>query len=164
MSDAQFAKEAAQGGLAEVRLGKLAQERGSNETVKSFGQRMIVEHEAAGDHLKNAAAKEQIALPNDLSARDQQVYDQLSKLNGSEFDRAYAKDMVEDHQKDLAAFQREADNGRNQNIKTFAAQTVPMIQEHLNQAREMIKTVSPATSRHGKSKKRVQSVAFTRSR
>jgi putative membrane protein len=147
MSDTHFAREAARGGMAEIQLGKLASERGSNEVVKAFGERMVVQHGAAGDQLKAAAQKENINLPAGIGSKEQQTYDRLARLSGDAFDRAYAKNMVEDHEKDLQAFQNEADNGKNENIKAFAAQTVPMIQEHLNQAREMLKTVAQTSER-----------------
>jgi putative membrane protein len=145
--DAHFARAAAQGGMAEIQLGRLASDRGSSDVVKAFGERMVVQHGAAGDLLKAAAQKENITLPGKVSARDQQTYDRLSNLSGSAFDRAYARDMVEDHEKDMAAFQHEANAGADENIKTFALQTTPMIQEHLNQAREMLKSVSQTSSR-----------------
>ena len=148
MTDARFAKAAAQGGLAEIQLGRLAGDQGSNEMVKAFGERMVVQHGAAADQLKAAAQKENITLPTGMNSKDQQIYNQLAKLSGSAFDRAYAQDMVEDHEKDLADFQNEATNGKNASIKAFAAQTVPMIQEHLNQAREIQKAVAQTATSH----------------
>jgi putative membrane protein len=147
ITDQAFAKDAARGGMAEVKLGKLAEDNGSSEAVKTFGTRMVAEHTKAGHKLKEAAAQEHIALPTDLAAKDQATYDRLSKLSGADFDRAYAQDMVKDHQQDLRDFQREANHGNDDVIKAFAAQTVPMIQQHLDQAKEMLKTVSPTGSR-----------------
>lgn len=149
VTDQQFAQEAAQGGMAEIKLGQLAQDKGSSEVVKSFGQRMVVEHTTAADRLKEAAAKENISLPDKLSSKDQSTCDTLSKLSVAEFDRAYARYMVKDHQDDLQAFQKEASSGKSEAIRSFASQTVSMIQQHLNQAKEMLKTVSPtAANRH----------------
>jgi putative membrane protein len=147
MKDETFAKVAARGGLTEVKLGKLAMDQGSSEAVKAFGTRMVSEHTKAGDKLKEAAKEEQIGLPTDISARDQAAYDRLSKLSGADFDQAYAQDMVKDHQQDLRDFQREANHGNDDVIRGFAAETVPMIQQHLEQAKEMLKTVSPPISR-----------------
>jgi putative membrane protein len=156
MTDQVFAKDAARGGMAEVKLGELAQDNGSSEAVKTFGTRMVAEHRKAGDKLKEAAAQEHIALPTDLAAKDQATYDRLSKLSGADFDSAYAQDMVKDHQQDLRDFQREANRGNDDPIRAFAAQTIPMIQQHLEQAKEMLKTVSPTTSRRsGKSSSRL---------
>ena len=147
--DVHFAKEAAQGGMAEVKLGQLAQEKGSNDSVKSFGKRMVDDHSKAGDKLKEVASHESITLPSDLSAKDQATYDRLSKLNGAAFDRAYARDMVKDHETDVAAFQKEANAGKNDSLKSFASETLPTLQDHLKQAKEMMKTVGGATAAEG---------------
>jgi putative membrane protein len=156
ITDQAFAKDAARGSMAEVKLGKLAQDNGSSEAVKTFGTRMVAEHTNADHKLKEAAAQEHIPLPTDLAAKDQATYDRLSKLSGADFDRAYAQDMVKDHQQDLRDFQREANHGNDDLIRAFAAQSVPMIQRHLEQAKEMLKTVSPTTSRRsGKSSSRL---------
>jgi putative membrane protein len=147
MKDEAFVRAAARGGLSELKLGKLAMDQGSNETVKAFGTRMVAEHTKAGDELKEAAKEENIGLPTDLTTKDQATYDRLSKLTGAEFDQAYAQDMVKDHQQDLRDFQREANHGNDDVIRSFASETVPMIQQHLDQAKEMLKAVSPAVSR-----------------
>lgn len=147
MTDQAFTRAAARGGLAEIKLGKLANDSGSSEAVKAFGTRMVAEHTKSSDKLKEAAEQERIALPADLSAKDQAAYDRLSKLSGAEFDRAYAQEMVKDHEQDLRDFTREANHGNDDLIRGFAAQTVLMVQQHLEQAKEMLKTVSPASSR-----------------
>jgi putative membrane protein len=147
MKDEAFVRAAARGGLSEIKLGKLAMDQGSNEAVKAFGTRMVAEHTKAGDDLKEAAKEEVIGLPTDLTAKDQATYDRLSKLSGAEFDQAYAQDMVKDHQQDLRDFQREANHGNDDVIRGFASETVPIIQQHLDQAKEMLKAVSPAVSR-----------------
>jgi putative membrane protein len=148
-ADARFAKEAAQGGMAEVKLGQLAQEKGSNDTVKSFGKRMVNDHSKAGDKLKEAASKENVTLPTDISAKDQATYDRLSKLNGAAFDRAYAKDMVRDHQTDIAMFQKEAKGGKTESLKSFASETLPTLQDHLKEAKDMMKTVGATSPSKG---------------
>ena len=75
VSDTQFAKKAAQGGMADVKLGLLAQEKGTSDAVKKFGQRMVEDHTKAGDELKRAVAQENITLPDDISAKDKATYD-----------------------------------------------------------------------------------------
>jgi putative membrane protein len=147
--DVHFAKEAARGGMAEVKLGQLAQEKGSSDTVKTFGKRMVDDHSKAGDKLKEVASHESITLPSDLSAKDQATYDRLSKLNGAAFDRAYARDMVKDHETDVAAFQKEANAGKNDSLKSFASETLPTLQDHLKHAKEMMKTVGGAAAAEG---------------
>lgn len=148
-SDATFAKHAAQGGMAEVKMGQLAQDKGSSDTVKMFGQRMVQDHSAANDKLKRVAAQENITLPTRLSAKDQATYDRLSKLSGHAFDRAYAQDMVQDHVNDIAEFKKEAANGTDSAIKGFATETLPTLQDHLKMARQMLHTVSPSSAAAG---------------
>lgn len=145
-ADETFAKKAASGGMAEVKLGQLAEERGSNPAVKSFGRRMVQDHSRADNELKSASSKENITLPAELDKSDQATYDRLSKLSGDAFDRAYARDMVKDHTKDVSEFQKEAKNGRNEAIKNFAAQTLPTLQTHLDQAKQMEQAVNQSSN------------------
>jgi putative membrane protein len=152
VSDAHFVKEAAQGGMAEVKLGQLAQEKGASESVKKFGKRMEDDHSKANDKLKEAASKENIPVPSDIGAKNQANYDRLSKLSGAAFDRAYANDMVKDHQTDVAAFQKEANAGKNDSIKRFASETLPTLQDHLKEAKEMQKSVTASHTRNSKAR------------
>ncbi len=141
LSDADFAREAAEGGMAEVKLGQLAEDKGSSQAVKDFGRRMVDDHSQANEKLKTIADAEHLSIPTALDKHDQAVYDKLSKLSGDVFDRAYARDMVKDHQSDVEAFRQEASNGRDEGIKTFASETLPTLQDHLKMAREMMQTV-----------------------
>jgi putative membrane protein len=130
--DARFAMMAAQGGMAEVQLGQLAAQKASNPDVKAFGQQMVDDHSKANDQLKSVAQGENMTLPSSLSAKDQALYTKLQNLSGAEFDKAYVRAMVKDHQEDVKEFQKEADNGKDPQIKNFASQTLPVLQQHLS--------------------------------
>jgi len=147
ISDAAFAREAAEGGIAEVKLGQLAEEKGSSQEVKDFGKRMVTDHTKVNDELKADAAKEKFTLPTEMSKRDQMAYDRLSKLSGAAFDRAYARDMVSDHRADIAEFLKESKNGKQEWAKDFASQTLPTLREHLKQAEEVLHAVEPAKTK-----------------
>jgi putative membrane protein len=142
-NDTTFAKKAAAGGIAEVKMGQLAQQKGTAISVKKFGARMVEDHSKAGDELKQAATQSSITLPTDMSAKDKATYDMLSKLSGAAFDRAYARDMVRDHEEDIAEFNKEANSGHNPAVKDFATQTLPTLQDHLKDAKEMRQNVAP---------------------
>jgi putative membrane protein len=137
MADEEFAKKAAQGSMAEVKLGQLAEEKAQSEEVKKFAKRMVEDHTKANDKLKEVAMKENVNLPTDLDSKDEAKYDSLSKLSGPQFDKAYAREMVKDHEQDIAEFRREATNGQKPDLKRFAAETLPTWQSHLKQARGM---------------------------
>lgn len=146
MSDADFAKKAAEGGMAEVKLGQLAQDKAANKDVKDLGQRMVDDHTKADDNLKTAAAKNDITLPAKLDQKDQGTYERLSKLSGQEFDRSYTRDLVKDHKTDIAMFRHEATEGKDPAIKQFAANTLPTLESHLKEAEHTLQAVSPKTA------------------
>ncbi len=133
-ADKEFVKEAAQGGVAEVELGKLAQEKGSSVAVKQFGARMVQDHSKANQDLQQAATAAKIDVPTAMSGKDQKLEKKLSKLSGPSFDREYVKAMVSDHKNDLKAFKRESESGNLPQIKEFAANTIPALEEHLKSA------------------------------
>lgn len=132
--DTDFARHAASGGLAEVSMGKLAESHAQSADVKSFGQRMVQDHSKANDQLMAAAAQANIKLPASPMPKDQAAINRLSKLQGAAFDRAYGQEMVKDHKKDIAEFEREAKGGGDTHLKTFASNTLPTLKEHLQMA------------------------------
>lgn len=135
--DQTFAREAAEGGLAEVELGKLATENAGSADVKQFGQRMITDHSKANDELKAIAQKLSITLPTAVAPKHKALRDKLAKLKGSAFDTEYMREMVKDHEQDVAKFQKEARGGLNTELKAFASKTVPILEEHLSLAKDI---------------------------
>ena len=136
-TDSTFVKKAAQGGMAEVELGQLATRKASSEEVKKFGQRMVDDHSKANEQLKQVAAEKNIDVPQQLDAKDKATKARLEKLSGERFDKAYMKDMVRDHQKDVAEFQRASKIAKDPAIKNFAQQTLPTLQDHLKEAQKI---------------------------
>jgi putative membrane protein len=140
-----FAIRAAQGGLAEIKLGRLAAEKGSAADVKAFGQQMVDDHGKANQQLKAAAESEGMTLPSDVNGKQQVMYDRLSKLSGAQFDAAYVKDMLMDHEEDVKDFKKESESGRDEKFRSFASQTLPVIQGHLDKLRAMEPQVSSSS-------------------
>jgi putative membrane protein len=140
--DESFYKEAAEGGLAEVDQGNLAQEKGQGQDVKAFGAMMVHDHSAANDKLKALASSKGIDLPNSPSVGQMATIGKLKVLSGDTFDKSYIKGMVKDHQDDIAAFEKEAKNGKDPEARHFAAATLPTLKMHLS------KIQSVAASNH----------------
>ena len=145
-ADKAFMKKAAQGGLAEVQLGQLATQNASDPAVKQFGQRVVDDHTKANDQLKSLAQQKGVTLPTDLNAKDQATKARLEKLHGAAFDRAYMNDMVKDHTKDVAEFRHESQAAKDSDVKQFAAQTLPTLQDHLKQAKSTDQQVAKANA------------------
>ena len=131
-ADTTFAVKAAQGGLAEVKLGQLAAEKGSSPDVKAFGQQMVDDHTKANDQLKSVAQAERMTLPSEMNPKQQALYAKLQNSSASEFDHTYVKAMVKDHEEDVKDFEKEANSGSDPQIKDFAAKTLPVLQGHLD--------------------------------
>ena len=129
-----FATEAASGGMMEVQLGKLAQEKAQSSRVKEFGAMMVKDHTQANDELKAIAAKQNIVLPDSMSSDKKQHLDDLSKKTGKDFDKAYMDMMVDDHKEDISKFKDAAQNSPDSAVKAFAANAVPVLQKHLDSA------------------------------
>jgi putative membrane protein len=122
--DRTFMHKAAKGGMMEVALGRLAEQKGQSEDVKSFGKRMVTDHSKANEELKSIAEKKGVKLAS------KEPSEKWSS------DKAYMDMMVKDHEKDLAEFQEEANNGSDPDVKKFADDTAKMVQEHLDLAKQ----------------------------
>jgi putative membrane protein len=138
--DASFYKKAAEGGMAEVELGKLAQEKSSNASVKEFGGMMITDHTAANEKLKTIAASKNVKLPTSPSVGQMATKTKLQVLSGDTFDKSYIKDMIEDHEEDIKEFKQEAMSGQDPEAKAYAAETLPTLQKHLKKIRQIAAT------------------------
>jgi putative membrane protein len=126
-----FLIEAANGGLTEVELGRLASTKAQNAEVKRFGQMMITDHGRANNELKALAANKKIALPTRPEGEHAGTIQKLQGLSGAEFDRAYVDEMVEDHEKDVMEFEHQSQNASDADTKAFAAKTLPTLRKHL---------------------------------
>jgi putative membrane protein len=129
--DASFYKNAAEGGMSEVELGQLAQQKATNPAVKQFGAMMVKDHTAANEKLKALAASKQMALPDSPSLMQKASKTKLDMMSGDSFDKSYVKGMIEDHKTDIKEFQKEASEGKDSQAKAFATATLPTLQTHL---------------------------------
>jgi putative membrane protein len=134
-SDKKFVEKAAEGGVAEVEMGKLAAQKSQNPEVKQFGERMVKDHAAANDKLMKLASDKGVAAKSEMDSSEKREYDKLSKLSGAQFDQEYIKKMVSDHEKDVKEFQSEAKSAKDPDVKSFAENTLPTLEEHLKLAK-----------------------------
>ena len=132
--DTKFIKEAANGGMLEVELGKIALAKASSSKVKDFGKRMQEDHTKVNGDLKKLASEKGIQLPAQVEGKAKSTLERLSKLSGSEFDRAYMQAMVEDHKEDVTEFQNVANKAKDPDVKKFASDHLPTLKTHLDLA------------------------------
>jgi len=134
-ADLKFVKEANQINLEEVQAGKLAQQRSVNAAIKKYGEHLAMDHAKMRDELTALAHKKSIDLPKDLDSETQDKVDQLAKLTGAEFDRAFSRAMIAGHEKAIQKFDTEIKNGRDADIKAWAEKRIVTLREHLDAAR-----------------------------
>jgi putative membrane protein len=144
--DYKFLKEAASGGMAEVEVGQLAKTKGTDPSVRAFGERMVTDHQKANDELKQIASTKGATIPSEISHSERSTIDKLQKAEGAQFDKEFASAMVKDHKKDVKDFKDAADDVKDAELKAFAQKTLATLQEHLRMAEDMAKTVKAETS------------------
>jgi len=137
----KFATNAAQGGMAEVELGRLATQRAGDVSVREFGARMVADHSRANSELKSIAGQKGIQLPTELNSEQKSEMDKLSKMSGAEFDKEYMSAMLKDHETDVKDFDTQAKEGNDPEIKAFAGKTLPTLQQHLQMAQQAAQKV-----------------------
>lgn len=140
-ADYKFVKAAACGGMLEVNLGNVAAANSRNPAVQQFGERMAKEHSKAGQDLAQIVSRKGGALPTELTGKQQKEVDRLSKLSGREFDKAYVSFMVKCHKMDEREFKKASEDLQDPDLKSFAATTLTMVQDHLKAAQDLEQSV-----------------------
>ncbi len=138
-ADEAFVQKAAQGGIAEVQLAQLAQQKTQSDSVKNFAQTMIDDHTPNNQKLVKLANSKGVTPPTEPNAMQQKMASRLEALSGQKFDSAYIKGQIRAHETMLKLFQAEAVTGQDPDLKAFAAQTTPVIEHHLSLAEQLRK-------------------------
>jgi putative membrane protein len=146
-ADEKFIKQAAQGGMMETELGKIAAEKAGSDKVKEFGRRMDQDHGKVNQELKELAANKGVKLPGRLAGKQKSTVDRLAKLSGEVFDREYMRAMIDDHKEVVEKFQREAQKADDPQLKQFVSKQLPTLKKHLELARAAGQEVGAERSR-----------------
>jgi putative membrane protein len=130
MEDKMFLRKAAEGGIAEVKLGQLAVQKGSSDEVKAFGQKMVDDHTKMNNEMAQVADSLGVMLPKSMNKEDQTEYDKLNGLSGNDFDMEYLSFMVKDHHKDLHEFRMEAASRADPTLRDEVVKAEGVIHDH----------------------------------
>ena len=150
--DAGFIQQVAQDGKAEVDLAQLAQRKAQSPEVKALAQRLATDHMKSNQQLLQVAQKEGVQPPSSASKDGSKARSELEKLNGQAFDQAFVKEIVQDHQKDIQFFQRQQNSLQDPQLKSFAQQTLPVLQQHLQMAQQVASQIGATGSSSPKSR------------
>ena len=149
MKDKIFLRKAAQGGMAEVKLGQLAAQKANGDDVKAFGQKMVDDHTKLNNEMAPIADSMGVRLPKDLNKEDQAEYDKLNALSGNNFDMEYLSFMVKDHHKDLREFRQEAASTTDPTLQTAVANATKVIHEHTVMVDKLAREKGIPVPQHG---------------
>jgi putative membrane protein len=147
--DRSFLKKALEGSMAEVQTGQMIVSKTSNDQVKQFAQRMVDDHTKLIDQAKPVAQQLGVQVPSGPDKKSQEMMNKLQSMSGDQLNKAYMKDMVKDHEKDLKEFKSEAQNAKNPQVKQLAEQGEQIIQSHLDEAKKVAESVGATSSKHG---------------
>ena len=134
-----FVQKAAMSDMYEIEAGKIASQKGQSVPVKGFGEMMVDAHSKTTEELKGIIASEKIKgdLPEKLDAKHQKLINDLNAASNADFDKTYATQQIDGHQEAVNLFDSYAKKGDNAGLKAFAQKTLPVIQQHLDEAKKL---------------------------
>ena len=132
----RFITKAIEGNLAEVEMGKLAQEKGSSEGVRAYGQMLQQDHSAAAQKSTVVATQMGITPPREPNKTQKAMHHSLARLSGAAFDTKFAAEMVKDHKKEIGEYEKAAKK-QNSPASGYAAETLPTLRKHLETAQSL---------------------------
>ena len=138
--DRKFVTGATWSGTMEVEAGKIASEKAQNAEVKSFAQRMVTDHTKANQELASIAEKKKL-VPPPMGKKFKNEMDKLNKYSGADFDKQYMDRMIKDHKDTISLFEKEAKDGKDEDLKAFASKTLPVLREHHQMAQDIYNKV-----------------------
>lgn len=137
MQDRDFVQKAAMAGLAEVALGEMAARKAVGTSVRDFAQRMVQDHRRANQRLAEIAGRHGIIMPGALDEEHAEQERQLDAQAGDTFDLDYVNSQVSAHEQAVALFRSYAEEGGSDDLKSFARETLPILEEHLRLAQQL---------------------------
>jgi putative membrane protein len=144
MSDQQFINFAAQTDMVEANLGQLAQNVAASQTVKDYAQMLETDHVANYKELRTLAPQANVTVPDAIDSQNNRaLIGPMYKLKGKVFDRRYIHAMIVGHTKAIAIFKKEAEGATEPAIKSYAQDSIPVLQKHLDDAKAIAQGKTP---------------------
>ena len=143
-TEAEFAAKAIESGMAEVKMGNLADRKATSPEVKRFGIQMVQDHTRANNLLIRITQKQKWTTPTEMDVEHQQAYSKLATVMSDEFDQGYMAQMVKDHEMAVAIFQNASTKITDPELKSFVTTTLPSLKMHLGMARDLQKKIEAA--------------------
>ncbi|WP_040261049.1 MULTISPECIES: DUF4142 domain-containing protein [Pseudomonas] len=131
-----FVDDASAKGIAEIEAGKSALQKSQSQDVKTFAQMMIDDHTKANEKLKSIATQKKLEVASDAELMDK-AKKMILDIRDESFDRSYANNQVKAHEQTIEIFKKEANEGKDADLKAFAKETLPKLEAHLQAAKKL---------------------------
>jgi putative membrane protein len=136
-NDQTFVDFAGQTDMLEAHLGQMAQDKAAKQDIKDYGQMLTTDHTNDYNQLTAAATKAGATVPKGIDAAGNKMIAPFEKAKGATFDRRFLHDMIAGHEKAIAKYKAEIEHGQSTDLKTYAQQTLPTLEKHLRDARDL---------------------------
>lgn len=130
--DAQFLVNAAALNLNTIELAQLAQQKSTNDDLKSFAMMLDKDHQAAMKEIINLANTKSVVIPKSVTSDGRAAFKDLTNLSNADFDKAYTNLMVKAHQDAITLFDKASTESKDGAIKALAITSLPKLQQHLD--------------------------------
>ncbi|WP_343697763.1 DUF4142 domain-containing protein [Flavobacterium sp.] len=133
--DSEFLVDQAEINLAEIEIGKLAQQKGTTDDVKKFGKMLVDEHTKSASEVSALAKAKNFTLPTSLTEDGQEEYNELNKKTGLDFDKKFADMMIDGHEKAIDKLQKASKDAHDEDVKLWASNNIAGLTAHLEHAK-----------------------------
>lgn len=133
--DSEYLVDIAEVNLAEIEIGKLAQQKSTNAEVKKFGKMLVDEHTKSAGEVSALAKSKNFTLPTSLTEEGQEEYKKLNEKSGLDFDKKFADMMIDGHEKAIEKLQKATKDAKDQDIKLWASNNIAPLTAHLEHAK-----------------------------
>lgn len=134
--DAQFLSDVAASNMAEIKMAQLAQQKGNSQDVKDIAKMLETDHSAVLAEVRSFASNRSATLPAEEKAEQKDMYNEVDKKTGKEFDKDWCEHMIDGHKKSIAKFENAQTDLNDADLKTWVSNTLPKLRTHLDKLNE----------------------------
>lgn len=143
--DAEFVVKVYDASWFQVMAGELAKTKATSQQVKDLADQVVTDHTMVTSELKSLAMENNMTVPEKISDKLQKKYDDLNEEKAEDFDKDYLKDVVREHKDEIDLFEKQAEKGEMESIKSWAAEKIPTLQNHLEKAEMVLDNIRTVT-------------------
>jgi putative membrane protein len=128
-------------GMYELQLSQLAATSGLDADVKNLAATLVKDHRDINTNIQSIASNNNFVLPTNLNIDHQRAIQDITKLNGADFDKKYINTIINAHEESVDSYKDAYKNLAAGDTKNFAGQALPALEDHLSMAKKVAKRI-----------------------